>query len=168
MVFIAHASLPITAELDPTNSCQALSSSCRSVTNHAPLARQALHMSMLRYIELKSGFGDSGPAWIGRVTLSRSKTTVYFNGRALKRAKGSGVSGNHFDLETGEEFWISGVKKNGEDRHWAGSGTVLVESGAVAEYLALRNIEALDCSRYRVTESIILFSSVESSKTGTT
>ncbi|MBK8336894.1 MAG: hypothetical protein IPL03_09970 [Sterolibacteriaceae bacterium] len=56
---------------------------------------------MLRYIELKSGFGDSGPAWIGRVTLSRSKTTVYFNGRALKRTKGGGVSGNK---------WIKGAR----------------------------------------------------------
>jgi hypothetical protein len=70
-------------------------------------------MSMLRYIELKSGHGDSGPAWIGRVKLSRSKTTVCFNGRALKKANGGGISGNYFDLESGEEFWISGIKKNG-------------------------------------------------------
>ncbi len=112
-------------------------------------------MSMLRYIELKSGFGDSGPAWIGRVILSRSKITVYFNGRAFKKARGGGVSGNYFDVESGEEFWISGVKKNGEDRHWAGSGYVLVEAAAVTEYLALRNIEALDRSRYEVTKSII-------------
>jgi hypothetical protein len=80
-------------------------------------------MSMLRYIELKSGYGDSGPAWIAKVKLSRSKTTVYFNGCALKKAKGGGISGNYFDLESGEEFWISGIKKNGEDRHWAGPGS---------------------------------------------
>ena len=47
---------------------------------------------MLRYIELKSGHGDSGPAWIARVTLSRSGRTVYFNGQALKQAGGSLVS----------------------------------------------------------------------------
>lgn len=112
-------------------------------------------MSTLRYIELKSGFGDSGPAWIGRVSLSRSRTTVYFNGRALKKAKGGGASGNYYDLETGEEFWVSGVKKNGGDRHWAGSGRVLVEAVAVAEYLALRNIAALDPSYYEITNSIV-------------
>lgn len=112
-------------------------------------------MSILRYLELKSGYGDSGPAWIARVSLSRSKTTVYFNGRALKKAKGGGISGNYFDVESGEEFWISGVKKNGEDRHWAGSGKVLVEAAAVAEYLSLRNLQVLDRKHYEVTESIV-------------
>ena len=112
-------------------------------------------MSMLRYIELKSGYGDSGPAWIAKVKLSRSKTTVYFNGRALKKAKGGGISGNYFDLESGDEFWISGIKKNGEDRHWAGSGIVLVEASVVEEYLAARNLQALDQKQYAVTDSII-------------
>lgn len=110
---------------------------------------------MLRYIELKSGFGDSGPAWIGRVTLSRSKATVYFNGRALKRAKGGGVSGNYYDIESGEEYWVSGVKRNGQDRHWAGSGRVLVEASAVHEYLALRSLKSLDPKTHEVTDSIV-------------
>jgi hypothetical protein len=110
---------------------------------------------MLRYIELKTGFGDSGPAWIGRVSLSRSKTTVYFNGRALKRAKGGGVSGNYFDIESGDEYWVSGVKKNGQDRHWAGSGRVLVEASAIEEYLTLRNLTALDQAHYEITDSIV-------------
>ena len=109
---------------------------------------------MLRYIELKSGFGDSGPAWIGRVTLSRSKTTVYFNGRALKKAKGGWISGNYFDIETGEEYWVSGVKKNGGDRHWAGSGPVLVEQDAVEEYRLIRGVDELDPKYYVVTDAI--------------
>lgn len=111
-------------------------------------------MTMLRYIELKSGFGDSGPAWIGRVSLSRSKTTVYFNGRALKKAKGGGISGNCFDIETGEEYWVSGVKKNGGDRHWAGAGPVLVEQDAVEEYRLVRGVNALDPKYYVVTDAI--------------
>lgn len=110
---------------------------------------------MLRYIELKSGFGDSGPAWIGRVTLSRSKTTVYFNGHALKKMRGGGVSGNYIDIETGEEYWVSGVKKNGKDRHWAGSGPVLIEKEAVGEYLEIRGLSELDPKSYRVTDSIV-------------
>jgi hypothetical protein len=112
-------------------------------------------MSMLRYIELKSGFKGNGPAWVGRITLSRSKTTVYFNGRALKRIKGGGVSSNYADIESGESFWVSGIKKNGEDRHWAGSGRVLIEAAAVQEYLAIRNLATLDLARYEVTDSII-------------
>ena len=30
-------------------------------------------------------------------------------------------------METGESYWVSGVKKDGQDRHWAGSGKVLIE-----------------------------------------
>ena len=81
---------------------------------------------MLKYIELKSGFADNGPAWIGRVRTSKTGATVYFNGRALK--KGNVGSGNFFDLVTGEAFWVSGVKRNGDDRHWAGSGKIAVEA----------------------------------------
>lgn len=110
---------------------------------------------MLRYIELKSGYGDRGPAWIGRVVLSRSKTTVYFNGRALKKMRGGGVSGNYIDIETGEEYWISGIKMNGKDRHWAGSGPVLIEQEVVNEYLQIRGLSELDRKTYQVTDSII-------------
>jgi len=112
-------------------------------------------MSMIRYIELKSGFADNGPAWIGRVRVSRSKTTVYFNGRGLRKAKGGGISGNYFDIETGAEYWVSGIKKDGGDRHWAGSGRILVEAAALREYLALRGLKTLDPLRYEVTDSIV-------------
>jgi hypothetical protein len=56
---------------------------------------------------------------------------------------------------TGEFFWISGVKKDGQDRHWAGSGKVLIESAAVPEYLRTMDAAALDSSRCQVTHSIV-------------
>src|ERR1700730_14248380 len=99
--------------------------------------------AMLRYIELKTGHNDNGPAWIASVTLSRSGQTVYFDGRALKKCR----RGVYYDLETREEFWISGVKKNGNDRHWAGSGKVMIEETVVVEYLALTGASVLDKSR---------------------
>ena len=40
---------------------------------------------MLHYIELRTGYRDNVPAWIGRVRMSRSGQTVYFNGKAFKR-----------------------------------------------------------------------------------
>ena len=88
-------------------------------------------MKLLRYIELKSGQSDNGPAWIGYVTSSKTGRTLYFNGRGLMKLKGQrrGESGgNYVDMDTGESFWVSGVKKNGKDRHWAGSGKVLIEA----------------------------------------
>ena len=113
---------------------------------------------MLRYVELKSGHSDNGPAWIGYVTPSTTGRTLYFNGRGLMKFKGQrrgAMGGNYVDMETGESFWVSGVKKNGEDRHWAGSGRVLIEAGAVSDYLRTIGAKTLDTSRCEVTDSII-------------
>lgn len=73
-----------------------------------------LSVKVPRYIELKSGHFDDGPAWIGYATQSKSGRTLYFNGRGLMKLKGQrrGESGgNYIDMETGESFWVSGVKK---------------------------------------------------------
>jgi hypothetical protein len=113
---------------------------------------------MLRYVEPKSGHSDNGPAWIGYVTPSKTGRTVYFNGRALGKFKGQQrdeCGGNYCDIETGESFWVSGVKKNGEDRHWAGSGKVLIEAAAVSEYLETIGASAFKSPRYEVTHSIV-------------
>jgi len=114
-------------------------------------------VKLLRYIELKSGYGDNGPAWIGYVTSSKTGRTLYFNGRGLLKLKGqrrADSGGNYVDVETGEGFWVSGVKKNGEDRHWAGSGKVLVEAAALTEYLKTVRATSLDKSRYEVIDAI--------------
>ena len=114
-------------------------------------------MKTLRYIELKSGHADNGPAWIAYVTSSKTGRTLYFDGRGLMKLKGQrrgDSGGNYVDMETGESFWVSGVKKNGEDRHWAGSGKVLVEAAAVSDYLQAIGAKTLDKSRCEVTDSI--------------
>ena len=86
------------------------------------------------YVELKSG-DDSGPAWIGRVSFSKTGRTAYYRGRTLARHQG--ISGNHIDVETGEEFWLSGPKRNREDRHWAGGGPVHIDADVREEYLRM-------------------------------
>lgn len=91
----------------------------------------------MMYIELKSGHGDKGPAWIGRVTFSKSGRSIFYRERELRRLKGRGVSGNYLDVGTREEFWVSGVKKSGSNRHWAGSGPVQIDDDVRAEYEAL-------------------------------
>lgn len=114
-------------------------------------------MKLLRYIELKSGHSDNGPAWIGYVAPSKTGRTLYFNGRALIKLKGqrrAESGGNYVDMQTGESFWISGVKKNGEDRHWAGSGKVLVEAAALTDYLKAIGAKTLDRARCEVTYAI--------------
>ena len=112
-------------------------------------------MTVLKYIELKSGgHNHSGPAWIARVKTSRSGRSIYFDGRALKRGGWGGATGNYFDAETGESFWVSGVKRDGNDRHWAGSGKVTIEAAAVDEYLELVGANRLDPTRFNVGDAI--------------
>lgn len=74
----------------------------------------------LKYIELKTGYSDDGPAWIGYVKTSASVRTVYFNDRAFQPLRGG--RGSYFDVESGEEYWISGIKKRGSNRHPSGRG----------------------------------------------
>jgi hypothetical protein len=83
-------------------------------------------------VELKTGFNDDGPAWIGWVRFSKTGRTIYTRGRDLRRAVPGGV-GNHVDVSTGEEFWVSRVKDR-QDRHWAGRGAVEIDDDARAEY----------------------------------
>jgi hypothetical protein len=47
------------------------------------------------------------------------------------------VSGNYVDVVTGEEFWVSGVKRDGNDRHWAGGGPVEIDADVFDEYLGM-------------------------------
>jgi len=51
-------------------------------------------------------------------------------------------------------FGFPGVKKNGEYRHWAGSGKVLVEASALPDYLKAVGAKTLDRSRCEVTDAI--------------
>jgi hypothetical protein len=108
---------------------------------------------MLRYIELKTGYSHDGPAWIGRVKLSNSGRTIYFNGRALEQGA-RGESGNFHDLVTGELFWVSGVKRDGTDRHAAGGGKITIEPAAIPEYLSIVGAASLDESRFIVSDEI--------------
>ena len=97
----------------------------------------------LMYIELKSGFNDSGPARIGRVRFSKTGCTLYYGGKSFQSLKGTGSGANYHDIESGEQYWISGPKKNGEDRHWAGSGQVEINPDVWDEYWAtIRQITA--------------------------
>ncbi len=91
----------------------------------------------IMYVELKSGHGDRGPAWISRVRFSKSGRSVFFKGRELLNIGGRGTSANYVDVETREQYWVSGPKKNRQDRHWAGGGPVEIDENVRAEYFKL-------------------------------
>ena len=104
----------------------------------------------IRYIELKTGYNDNGPAWIGKVKESKSGKTIYFNDHAFQ--KYHGAFSNYIDIETGDEYWISRVKKNGEDRHWAGSGKITIDRKVIDEYLDIVHADKLDESKFIIAD----------------
>jgi len=102
----------------------------------------------LLYVELKSGFSNNGPAWIGQGEFTRSRRIIYFNGLALRKAQG--IGSNYSEPQTGNFYWVSGVKKDGKDRHQLGNGKVFIDESVVSEYLKLRGIEKLPTYSYEI------------------
>jgi hypothetical protein len=66
------------------------------------------------YIEYK-GDGIVGPAKIGRVTHSKTGKSLSYGGRTFETLRGYGFKTNFFDVETREQYWISGCKRDGTD-----------------------------------------------------
>lgn len=87
----------------------------------------------IMYIESKGG-GLIGPARIGRVTFSKTGATLSYAGRSFQSLKGSGFKSNYFDIETGDRYWISGLKKNGQDSLYATSVRPAVDADVHDEY----------------------------------
>lgn len=120
------------------------------------------------YIEHKTDQSDRGQAWIGKVEFSKTGQMVYFNGKSFKRLKTGGISGNHYDLESGDEYWISGVKKNGQDRHWAGGGRIMIDRNIIEEYLNLVDFDILDENNFELVDILQTnkqkFSEIENEK----
>ncbi len=106
----------------------------------------------LKYIELISGFTHTGPAWIGLVSFSKSGKTVYFDGKAFQRIGSDRTRGNFYDIESGDEYWISGVKKNMTDRHKFGGGKIFVEKRILNKYLQVIDKTELPKTDYELTE----------------
>ena len=106
--------------------------------------------SEIKYIELKSNYSHNGPAWIGLVFFSKTGKTIYFNGKAFQRIGSSRIRGNFYDIETMEEYWISGVKKNMSDRHKFGNGKIQVERRIIEQYLSIIECNQLEKTRFEV------------------
>jgi hypothetical protein len=105
-------------------------------------AKMAGQLARIMYVELKTDHGDRGPARIGRVRFSRTMKTLYYKNQKFRSCKGRGIGGNYYDVATGDTYWISGPKKSGQDRHWAGSGPVEIDPDVADEYwMTIRGIQ---------------------------
>ena len=72
------------------------------------------HRTRIMYIEDKSE-GLTGPARIGRVTYSKTGATIYYRGKEFRSLKGSGFKANYYEVDSGDEYWISGPRRDGQD-----------------------------------------------------
>jgi len=96
--------------------------------------------SRIMYIECKAG-GLTGPARIGRVTFSKTGKTIYYQGRTFQSLKGAGFKSNFYDIATGEDYWISGPRKDGADRLYGERTGVEIDPDVRLEYW--RDIRAM-------------------------
>lgn len=97
------------------------------------------------YIESKTG-SMNGVARIGRVTFSKTGKSISYRGQTFQSLKGSGFKANYFNIDTGEEFWISGPRKDGKDRLYPESAQpVEIDDDVADEYwLEIRGLEPPD------------------------
>ena len=84
------------------------------------------------YIESKAE-SLNGPARIGRVTFSKTGLTIYYAGKEFARTKQFSKA-NYIDVATGEPYWISGPRRDGEDRLYGGDRGVEVDEDVKDEY----------------------------------
>jgi hypothetical protein len=85
------------------------------------------------YIERKAG-NLTGEARIGRVRFSKTAKTIYYDGKQFQRLKGHGFKANYFDVESGEEYWISGCKEDGSDRLYGERIPIAIDNDVREEY----------------------------------
>jgi hypothetical protein len=91
----------------------------------------------LMYLEHKSGLINGAHARIGWVTFSKTGQSVHYG--ALTLAKARTASGNFIDPETGDEYWVSGVKKRGSNSHpGERSVNIVIDDDALTEFAAIR------------------------------
>ena len=96
--------------------------------------------SKIMYIELKTD-GLRGEGRIGRVGLSKTGKTLYYKDRVLVPTKGTPLKANYFDENTLEDFWVSGVKKDGTDSLFP--STVNIDIDVREEYwINIRSLES--------------------------
>ncbi|MFI5385875.1 MAG: 1-deoxy-D-xylulose-5-phosphate synthase [Fimbriimonadales bacterium] len=86
----------------------------------------------IMYVENKSE-SLNGPARIGRVSFSKTGKTLYYRGKTFQSLKG-GYKSNYYDMETGDRYWISGCRKDGDDRLYISRLPIEIDEDVRHEY----------------------------------
>ncbi len=91
--------------------------------------------SRIMYIEDKSE-GLEGPARIGRVYFSKTGKSLYYKDQVFHSLGGQGFKANYSD-QNGNQHWISGPRKDQNDRLYGGNRGVEIDEDVKEEYLKL-------------------------------
>lgn len=89
--------------------------------------------SRIMYIERKAG-RLTGEARIGRITFSKAGRTLYYQGKAFRSLNGAGFKSNYREIETDEDYWISGCKQDGTDRLYGERVPVEIDADVREQY----------------------------------
>lgn len=92
--------------------------------------------SRIMYVEYK-GEGLEGSASIGRVYFSKSGKTLYYNGMKFRSSKGQAFKANYYEVNSGDDYWISGPRKDEHNRLYGGNKGVIVDDDVRDEYKKL-------------------------------
>jgi hypothetical protein len=68
------------------------------------------------------------------VTFSRTGATLHYKDRSFQSLKGTGFKANYFEIESGEQYWISGPRRDGTDRLYKSDWAVEIDEDVREEY----------------------------------
>jgi len=102
-------------------------------TPSSPTAKAKARAGRIMYIECKAG-SLIGNGRIGRVTFSKTGSTIYYRGQTFQSLKGAGFKANYFCVETGEDYWISGPKRRGGDTLYRSNVPIEIDADVREEY----------------------------------
>lgn len=90
------------------------------------------------FVQLKTGYDvDKGPAWISLLSFNRAWKTAQWHGKTLHRWPGM-FDANFYDLETEEEYWVSGPHRDGRDTRYSAIRPTIDEDAREAYEAFLR------------------------------
>jgi len=111
----------------------AIAEASHGSVSSSPTAKAKAQAGRIMYIECKAG-ALTGNARIGRVTFSKTGSTIYYRGQTFRSLKGAGFKSNYFCVETGEDYWISGPKRRGGDTLYRSNVPIEIDADVREEY----------------------------------
>ena len=68
------------------------------------------------------------------MAFSKTGRTLYYHGQRFQSLKGAGLKSNYYDIDTGEDYWISGPKRDGNDRLYGERTPIEIDDDVRDEY----------------------------------